>query len=229
MNQLNVINQDGQLLVDSREVAEMVGREHSNLMRDIRGYIAILENSNLNSQDFFIPSTYKTEGNNKTYDCFLLTRKGCDMVANKMTGEKGVLFTAAYVTRFEEMANQLKPKTQLEILQASINQLVDQERRLSVIETRLIETEKKQDNLSEIISLNNIEWRKKVNGILQRIAKAMGGFEAYRDIRNESYKVLEQRAACKLSVRLTNKNKNGFRRCRKIKDRQGDKDGCHCR
>ncbi|EFV78988.1 hypothetical protein HMPREF1013_00872 [Bacillus sp. 2_A_57_CT2] len=205
MNQLNVINQDGQLLVDSREVAEMVGREHSNLMRDIRGYIAILENSNLNSQDFFIPSTYKTEGNNKTYDCFLLTRKGCDMVANKMTGEKGVLFTAAYVTRFEEMANQLKPKTQLEILQASINQLVDQERRLSVIETRLIETEKKQDNLSEIISLNNIEWRKKVNGILQRIAKAMGGFEAYRDIRNESYKVLEQRAACKLSVRLTNK------------------------
>ncbi|MCM3242725.1 Rha family transcriptional regulator [Cytobacillus oceanisediminis] len=205
MNQLNVINQDGQLLVDSREVAEMVGREHSNLMRDIRGYIGILENSNLNFQDFFIPSTYKTEGNNKTYDCFLLTRKGCDMVANKMTGEKGVLFTAAYVTRFEEMENQLKPKTQLEILQASINQLVDQERRLSVVETRLIETEKKQNNLSEIISLNNIEWRKKVNGILQRIAKAMGGYDAYRDIRNESYKVLEQRAACKLSVRLTNK------------------------
>ena len=25
------------------------------------------------------------------------------MVANKMTGEKGVLFTAAYVTKFEEM------------------------------------------------------------------------------------------------------------------------------
>ncbi len=205
MNQLNVINQDGQLLVDSREVAEMVGREHSNLMRDIRGYFGILENSNLNSQDFFIPSTYKTEGNNKTYDCFLLTRKGCDMVANKMTGEKGVLFTAVYVTRFEEMENQLKPKTQLEILQASINQLVDQERRLSIVETRLVETEKKQDNISEIISLNNIEWRKKVNGILQRIAKSMGGYDAYRDIRNESYKALEQRAACKLSVRLTNK------------------------
>lgn len=31
------------------------------------------------------------------------------MVANKMTGEKGVLFTAAYVTKFEEMENKLKP------------------------------------------------------------------------------------------------------------------------
>lgn len=110
MNELKVIEQNGQLLVDSRDVAEMVGKEHSNLMRDIRGYVTILENSNVNSQNFFIPSTYKTEGNNKTYDCFLLDRKGCDMVANKMTGEKGVLFTATYVTRFEEMEQKIKNK-----------------------------------------------------------------------------------------------------------------------
>lgn len=30
------------------------------------------------------------------------------MVANKMTGDKGILFTATYVTRFEEMENELK-------------------------------------------------------------------------------------------------------------------------
>ncbi|MDU2156539.1 MAG: ORF6C domain-containing protein [Clostridium sp.] len=95
-------------VVDSREVAEMVEKEHSNLMRDIRGYVSILENSKLNSQNFFIKDTYKVEGNNKTYDCFLLTRKGCDMVANKMSGKKGVLFTAEYVTRFEEMEKSLK-------------------------------------------------------------------------------------------------------------------------
>lgn len=111
MKELKIINQNGQLLVDSREVAEMVGKEHSNLMRDIRGYEkTISENSNLNSQNFFIKSNYKVPGNNKTYDCYLLTRKGCDMVANKMTGEKGILFTAEYVTKFEEMENKLKEK-----------------------------------------------------------------------------------------------------------------------
>ncbi|WP_244310785.1 phage regulatory protein/antirepressor Ant [Paenibacillus ottowii] len=107
MNELTIILKNNQLLVDSREVAVMTEKEHSNLMRDIRGYVDILEKSKLNSRVFFIPSTYKVESNNKTYDCFLITRKGCDMVANKMTGEKGVLFTATYVMKFAEMEQQL--------------------------------------------------------------------------------------------------------------------------
>lgn len=108
MNELKVVSLNGQLVTDSRDVAEMVRRRHSDLLRDIEDYIYILENAKLRSQDFFIESTYKTEGNNKTYPCYLLTRKGCDMVANKMTGEKGVLFTAAYVTQFEEMEKHIK-------------------------------------------------------------------------------------------------------------------------
>lgn len=107
MNQLTIRNKNGKFVADSREVAEMTGVRHANLMRSISSYIQILENAKLSSQDFFIPSTYKIEGNNKTYDCFDLTRKGCDMVANKMTGEKGVLFTAMYVTKFEEMEKYL--------------------------------------------------------------------------------------------------------------------------
>lgn len=107
MNNLKIINKDGQLLADSREVAEMTNARHADLLDKIAGYIKHLENGKFRSQDFFIQSSYKVDGNNKTYDCYLLTRKGCDMVANKMTGEKGVLFTAAYVTQFDEMERQL--------------------------------------------------------------------------------------------------------------------------
>lgn len=56
--------------------------------------------------DFFIPSTY-TDDQGKERPCFLCTRSGCDMIANKMTGEKGTLFTAAYVKRFREMEREL--------------------------------------------------------------------------------------------------------------------------
>ena len=63
-------------------------------------------------QDFFIESSYKVEGNNKTYKCYLLTKLGCDMVANKMTGKKGVLFTAKYVSKFDEMEKALKSNIQ---------------------------------------------------------------------------------------------------------------------
>jgi len=108
---ITIIEQNNQLLVNSREVAEMVGKRHADLIRDIDGYKQVLENAKLRSQDFFIVSSYKTEGNNKSYKCYLLTRKGCDMVANKLTGEKGILFTATYVTKFEEMENKLKHVT----------------------------------------------------------------------------------------------------------------------
>ncbi|MEK5008817.1 Rha family transcriptional regulator [Bacillus sp. FSL K6-3312] len=104
---LQVIEQNGQLLVDSREVAEMTGKEHKHLLRDIEGYMGILGESNFGLTDFFIESTYKTK-QNKSAKHFFLTRKGCDMVANKMTGEKGVLFTAAYVTQFNQMEQNLQ-------------------------------------------------------------------------------------------------------------------------
>ncbi|MCC0685445.1 Rha family transcriptional regulator [Clostridioides sp. ZZV14-6345] len=110
MNDLTIINQNNQFLVESREVAELIEKKHDNLLRDIRGYKKILEDSsNLKSQDFFIESTY-INTQNKIQPCYLLTKKGCDMVANKMTGEKGIIFTAIYVTKFEEMEQELKEK-----------------------------------------------------------------------------------------------------------------------
>jgi len=110
MNNLTIINQDGQLLVDSRQVAEMVGKEHSHLLRDIKGYISILgPNPKVDSAQFFIESTY-IDKQNQARACYLITKMGCEMVANKLTGEKGVLFTAAYVTKFNQMEQQTPPK-----------------------------------------------------------------------------------------------------------------------
>jgi Rha family phage regulatory protein len=108
MTQLQLINEHGKIYVDSRQVAEMIGKRHADLMRSIDGYIEILgQNAKLRSDNFFVKSSYQA-GTGKTYPCYKLTRKGCDMVANKLTGAKGILFTAEYVTRFEEMEKQLQ-------------------------------------------------------------------------------------------------------------------------
>lgn len=53
--------------------------------------------------EYFIKISYKTEGNNKTYKSYLFTKKGCEFIANKFTGEKGILFTAKYVEKFNKM------------------------------------------------------------------------------------------------------------------------------
>jgi len=108
MNGLNIINNNGKLLLDSRDVAETTGKRHDHLIRDIEGYVSVLnQNPNLGADQFFLESSYEA-GTGKKYKCYLLTKKGCDMVANKMTGEKGVIFTATYVTQFEKMEEKLK-------------------------------------------------------------------------------------------------------------------------
>lgn len=90
-------------VLDSREVAEMVGMRHADLMRNIDHYIEIMgQNAKLRSDDFFIKKTY-TAGTGKQYKRYDITKKGCEMVANKLTGEKGILFTAEYVERFNDM------------------------------------------------------------------------------------------------------------------------------
>ena len=89
--------------LDSREVAEMVGMRHADLMRNIDHYIEVIStNAKLRSLDFFVESTYKDKKGEarKRYD---ITKQGCEMVANKLTGKKGILFTAEYVKKFNEM------------------------------------------------------------------------------------------------------------------------------
>lgn len=99
----------GKSVIDSREVAEMVEKNHKDLLRDIRGYIKIMEKfteRNFAPSDFFIEATYQ-DSTGRELPRYLITKKGCDMIANKLTGEKGVLFTAAYVSAFEEMRQAL--------------------------------------------------------------------------------------------------------------------------
>ena len=107
MNNLPLIKTDGEYYADSRDVAEAIERPHKDLLKSIRNYIDYLGQGNFSPSDFFAEATYRNE-QNKEMPCFLITKKGCDMIANKLTGKKGVLFTAAYVSAFEQMKNQLE-------------------------------------------------------------------------------------------------------------------------
>jgi Rha family phage regulatory protein len=105
MYDLTLIKQDGGCYIDSREVADAIGKRHHNLLRDINGYIETMQGFgaiNFDYSDFFVPSTYQSE-QNKQMPCFLISKMGAEVIANKLTGEKGVLFTVAYVRKFNEM------------------------------------------------------------------------------------------------------------------------------
>lgn len=106
MNGLKVQDFHGQQVIDSRDVAQMVERNHYELLKSIRQYGEYLADGEIPVGDFFIENTY-LDANNQPRPNYLITKKGCDMIANKTTGKKGVLFTAAYVSAFEEMRQAL--------------------------------------------------------------------------------------------------------------------------
>jgi len=108
--------------IDSREVAEMVEKDHKNLIRDIKRYIKQMNEINeknigerkIEPSDFFIESTYQ-DNQNKTQPCYNVTKKGCEFIAHKLTGQRGTKFTARYINRFHEMENKISEIAKPEI------------------------------------------------------------------------------------------------------------------
>ncbi|MEK1450091.1 Rha family transcriptional regulator [Limosilactobacillus fermentum] len=102
-NQVEIVKKvNNQEAMDSRDVAKMIGKTHAHLMRDISRYINdILTDPKLDSLDFFIESSYE-DAKGEVRKCYLLTKQGCEFVANKLTGKKGTIFTATYVGLFNQ-------------------------------------------------------------------------------------------------------------------------------
>lgn len=89
--------------------------------------------------DYFIESSYK-DASGKSNKCYECTKMGCEMLANKLTGEKGILFTAKYVKRFNDMEQHIKAQTELKVIdtahiQTLINTLETQQQEIEEIKS----------------------------------------------------------------------------------------------
>ena len=96
---LPVFEYRGQLVADSRDVAAMIGRQHKDTLRTVSTMCKHLTGRKIALSDFFIPATYKDS-----------TEMGCEMVANKQTGEAGTIFTAQYVKAFHAMRDFIRER-----------------------------------------------------------------------------------------------------------------------
>lgn len=158
---LIVIEQNKELYVDSREVAEMTNKRHADLVRSIESYLEVLgQNAKLRSDDFFLESSYQA-GTGKQYKHYLLTKKGCDMVANKMTGEKGILFTATYVDAFYQMQEQIKQTAismsdsyMIEDPVQRAKRWIEEQQEKLMLEQEIGELKPKADYVDEILKSN---------------------------------------------------------------------------
>ena len=135
---MDCINEMNNLVasISSREVAEMMETRHDNLMNKIEKHTTILEKVSdlkIKVADLWILSSY-LDAQGKERKEYQVTKKGCEFLAHKTTGEKGDLFTIRYMNKFEEMEQYIKeqkpklPTTYKEALQHLLVQVEENER-----------------------------------------------------------------------------------------------------
>lgn len=106
MKETNLVKNNN--TITTLEIAEMMELSHAKVIRKLEGdkshigIIPVLTEAQMGVSDYFIQSSY-IDASGKENKCYLVTKLGCDFLANKFTGEKGILFTAKYVKRFAEM------------------------------------------------------------------------------------------------------------------------------
>lgn len=132
MNDLVFVGQNDRVLTTSLKVAEIFGKEHSKVMRDITNLYC--------SDDFraanFGGSSYTSE-QNKQFPMYEMTKDGFTFLVMGYTGKKAAAFKEAYIKRFNEMEAELRKKDNpTELLMASEKAYLDQRDRIDEIDRR---------------------------------------------------------------------------------------------
>lgn len=176
--------------ITSLEVAEMVGKDHNELLKDIRRYINLLGKGKIPQSDFFEESTYKNS-QNKTQPCFEVTKKGCEFIANKLTGVKGAVFTAKYINRFHDMEQEISEKKPL----SAMEQLKLQSKALIEVDEKVESLTNDFNTFKQDMPLLALECERITKAKNKRVIDLIGGknSNAYRNnsLRSKVYRDID--------------------------------------
>ena len=114
MDDIKLINYNGLILANSREVAERFNRSHGSVLKSIQGenrngchingFIDELIENKINPEQYFISSTYMNRG--KEYPEYLMTRDGFSLLVMGFTGKYAFEWKLKYVEAFNIMENE---------------------------------------------------------------------------------------------------------------------------
>ena len=117
--------------ISSREVAEMMELRHDALLRKIDNINKVLSPQKCGNEKsspqkcgneiYWVESNYIYNG--RTLREYLVSKEGCEFLAHKSTGEKGILFTHRYMERFKEMEQIIEQGSQQVITAKQVEEI----------------------------------------------------------------------------------------------------------
>lgn len=171
MNDL-VFIENGQAVTDSLTVAEVFGKRHDLVMRDIRNLECSIEFNLLN----FAEIDY-TDERNRTYKKYLIKRDGLAFLVMGYTGARAAQYKESYISAFNQMEEQLKqPRmlTEKEQLKASMRLSLETSEEVGLLKGEVRELKEK---VNSKITLDHGEQQTLHHEIKKRIESLAEGYE----------------------------------------------------
>ena len=195
-----------QVVTDSRKVAEVFGKRHDNVMRDIENIIVgLLKIEDTHPTEMFFLESYINEQNGQKYLQYYMNRDGLSLLAMGFTGKKAMQWKLKYIEAFNQMEQQQKTQlTTADLFLQNAKLMKEHELKLAKLtkenkelkqETQLIkDTQKKQQ--SELETLNCVctdgTKRQKLNGLVRSYANKNGvqyadAWNLFKEMYNNAY------------------------------------------
>ena len=196
MNNIILTQSHDHVTADSLMVAEHFGKSHKNVIQTIETLIS--QTSAEISANLFYESEYQ-DSYGRIQKNYLLPRDGFTLLGMGFTGAKALEWKLKYIAAFNAMEseikkqNQPKPMSQLEILAATAQALVDQDKRITLVET------KQTAMIDALTAPAMMDWANDMNQRINFICKTYS--KNYQTYRHELYAQLEATARCNLTAR----------------------------
>lgn len=127
----------GTPVTDSLKVADVFGKQHKNVLQQIRNILGSAENSA--HQKWFYESTF-LDAQGKTRPLFVMNRDGFSLLAMGLTGAKAMQFKVGFIEQFNQMEKIVHQVSQ----RPAIPQTLSEALRLAADQAERIELQQKQ-------------------------------------------------------------------------------------
>lgn len=201
MKDLITIDNHGQPVASSRDIAEHFEKNHNHVLRDID---ALKEDVSNFGQMFFsieIPDSY-----GRPQRAYLMNRDGFSLLVMGFTGKSALEWKLKYIDAFNRMEAQIKsPKlSPAEQLLAQAQLMVEQERRIKALEDGQEQMQSTVQKTMEVFTAPVVspdDWTEAMNHQINTLVER---YEAnHQKYRSDLYKELESTAGVDLTMRQT--------------------------
>ena len=211
MNNLIPVNYQNQRVLTTVELSDAYGAEPVKIQQNFSNnkerytegkHFFLLQGDDL--QEFLRLEIFEVQNQNKIRSLYLWTEKGAWLHAKSLNTDEA---WEAYEMLVDDYYAVKQTGAPMQSLSPQLQLLISMELKQNEMQKEITENKEAVQSIRDVVSLNTTSWRIDSSFLIGKIAHGMGGSEHIRELRKESYKLLDTRMGVSLGIRLTNKRR----------------------